>query len=173
MATEFICQHCGEQKPANIRLKGSQQYCDSRECQRARKAAWQKSKMATDPEYRDHQTKALSDWQKERPLHQYQKEYRDCHPEYVQRNRELQKNRNHKRSSRLACQKIVKMDSFQNPQPEKSTSYIMCPYKLDASGKIVKMDSLVVQLVNLQESINRALFLNGKRSAEYIYVNSR
>jgi hypothetical protein len=161
MATTFFCQHCNEPKPANHRLKGHQSYCDAPKCQRARKAAWQKSKMATDPAYRTQQTEALHDWQKEWPLHQYQKEYRDSHPEYVQRNRELQKNRNQKRSSRLACLKIVKMDAFQNPTPEKSTSYIMNPYKLDASGKIVKMDSLVVQLVNLQEPINRALLLNG------------
>jgi hypothetical protein len=161
MATTFICQHCNESKPANHRLKGHQLYCNAPKCQRARKATWQKGKMATDPQYRAQQTEALHDWQKEWPLHQYQKEYRDSHPEYVQRNRELQKNRNQKRSSRLACLKIVKMDAFQNPTPEKSISYIMNPYKVDASGKIVKMDSLVVQLVNLQEPINRALLLNG------------
>lgn len=160
MATEFICQHCGELKPANIRLKGHQCYCNAKECQRAGRATRQKKKMATDPVYRQQQITALHDWQKKRPLHQYQKEYRDSHPEYVQRNRELQKTRNQKRSSCLACQKIVKMYSFQNLKPEKSNSYIMCPYKLDASGKIVKMDSLVVQLLDLQEPISRALRLN-------------
>ncbi len=161
MATEFICRHCGELKPANIRLKGHQCYCNAKECQRAGRAARQKTKMAIDPVYREQQIAALHDWQKKRALHQYQKEYRDSHPEYAQRNRELQKTRNQKRSSRLACQKIVKMYSLQNLQPEKSTSYVMRPYKLDASGKFVKMDSLVIQLVNLQEPISRALHLNG------------
>jgi hypothetical protein len=65
--------------------------------------------------------------------------------------------RNQRRSSRLACLKIVKMDAFQNPSSEKTTSYIMSPYKLDASGKIVKMDSLVVQLIDLQQPIHKLL----------------
>jgi len=160
MATTFICRHCRELKPVNHRLKGHQQYCDAPACQRARKAAWQKSKIAADPLYRAQQIEALCDWRKKRPLHQYQKEYRDSHPEYVQRNRELQKNRNQKRSSRLACLKIVKMDAYQNPISEKPASYIMKPYKVDASGKIVKMDALFVQLTNLQEPIGQALLRN-------------
>ena len=155
--TTFICKHCHELKPANIRLKGHQLYCDSLECQRARKAAWQKSKVATDPQYHTQQSEALRDWRKKKPLDQYQKEYRQNHPEYVQRNRELQKVRNQKRSSRLACLKIVKMDAYQNPSSEKSTSYIMKPYKLDASGKIVKMDALLVQLTDLQQPIYEIL----------------
>jgi hypothetical protein len=157
MATQLICKHCDEQKQANIRLKGHQQYCDKPECQRARKAAWQKNRIATDPQYHAQQAEAVRIWRQKKPLDQYQKQYRQNHPEYVQRNRELQKLRNQKHSSRLACLKIVKMDAFHNPPSEKSTSYIMNPYKLDASGKIVKMDALVVQLIDLQQPIYKLL----------------
>ena len=153
MATTFICINCRQLKPANIRLKGKQEYCGAAECQRARKAAWQKEKMARDPEYHSQQSECVHKWRKKRPCDQYQKQYRQDHPEYVKKNRELQIIRNRKRAVLLSFQKIVKMDAFSLPQIEKSNTCIMKPFMVDESGKIVKMDALLAQITYLQTDI--------------------
>ena len=49
---------------------------------------------------RKYQKKSQSDqkvWRKKYPVDQYQRDYREAHPEYVTRNRELQRKRNKKR----------------------------------------------------------------------------
>ena len=156
MAKKFVCKNCHQLKPVNIRLKGNQGYCDAKKCQRARKAAWQKQKMANDPNYRAKQIECLNKWRKKRPLDKYQKQYRQQHPEYVKRNRQLQRIRNSKRDRQLAYKKIVKMDALKKPS-EKSNAYIMNPYRMDESGKIVKMDALIVQLTDLQTNVQQIL----------------
>ena len=59
MSTTFICQNCHQKKSADPCQKGKHRYCDEEACQRARKAAWQRDKMANDPVYharqKDHQ----------------------------------------------------------------------------------------------------------------------
>lgn len=158
----FTCTNCGEKKQANPRLKGDQKYCGDQPCQRARKAEYQRTKMAKDADYRAKQIACVKKWQKHRPLHQYMKEYRENHPEYVERNRLLQRIRNQKRhwQADLARQyeKIVKMDTFES-QSIKTTTYIMTPYEMDTFGKIVKMDAFLVELKALQP--DSASFLQG------------
>jgi len=145
MAKKIICKNCGKKIPANIRLKGCQEYCGDPACQRARKAAWQRAKMANEADYRARQKLCLEKWRKDKPAHKYQNQYRQDHPDYVSVNREKQKVRNQKRRDQTSQEKIVKMDALQT-QPEKTMSYIMTSYKMDASKKIVKMDTLFVQL---------------------------
>jgi hypothetical protein len=150
----FRCKNCGARKPANPRLKGNQNYCRESKCQRARKADWQRNKLAKDAEYRDQQKENLEQWRKKKPADQYQRHYREQHPEYVRRNREQQRIRNRKHRTTVSEKKIVKMDAFGNPI-EKSTTYIMKPYSMDRHGKIVKMDTLIVQLQPFQEPSSR------------------
>ena len=138
----FICACCGKQKLANPKLKGSQFYCGDHDCQKARKAAWQRQKMASDPEYRADQKEGLKKWRKNRPLDQYQKQYRQCHPEYVEWNRQAQKLRNQKRS-KTSSEMIVKMDALTDL---KTDTYLLTPLRKNRAGKIVKMDALLVEL---------------------------
>jgi hypothetical protein len=149
MQTTIKCNNGGHEVPANFRLKGDQQYCGDPECQRARKRAWQKNKMATDKKYRRKQIACLVRWRKEHALHRYQKQYRNNHPEYVEKNREKQRLRNDKRRAQRVhftpVEKIVKMDAFQN-QSIKSGVYWLAPCAMDTSQKIVKMDALLVEL---------------------------
>jgi len=149
MAKTIICKNCGKEKPANIRLKGAQEYCGDPDCQRARKAAWQRAKKAKDGDYRYRQEQCAKNWRENKPAHKYQNQYRQNHPGYVAKNREQQRVRNQKRRDQAGQQKIVKMDALQN-QPEKTMAYIMTQYKMDASKKIVKMDTLLVQLKAFQ-----------------------
>jgi hypothetical protein len=94
MQIKLLCKNGGHEVDANPRLKGNQLYCGDPECQRARKRAWQKNKMATDRKYRRKQIAGLVRWRKEHALHRYQKQYRLDHPEYVEKNREKQRLRN-------------------------------------------------------------------------------
>jgi hypothetical protein len=148
MQSTFICQHCRKEKPSNPRLKGHQRYCGEAGCQRARKRVWQQERMACDESYRQRQKACLQAWRKKRLLHDYQRQYRESHPEYVAQNRRQQLRRNRKRSQaeKLSeSEKIVKMDALQR-RSIKSGTYLLCPYDMEASEKIVKMDALVVEL---------------------------
>ena len=149
MKKTFICKSCHKQKPVNIRLIVPQQYCGDAPCQRARKADWQRQKKATDADYRAQQQQDVRHWQQHKPLHRYMSQYRQDHPDYVAQNRDRQKVRNQKRRLELQQQKIVNMDALIK-QLEKSTIYLMTPYQVDASQKIVKMDTLLVQLTVFQ-----------------------
>jgi hypothetical protein len=65
------------------------QYCNRKDCQRVRKRRWQRQKMKNDPEYRDNQRDAQQCWMEQN--RDYWRRYRDQHPEYVKRNRLLQR----------------------------------------------------------------------------------
>lgn len=145
MKKTIICKNCGQQKLANIRLKGKQQYCGDSDCQRARKAAWQRENMEKDADYRNRQQQSVKRWQQQYPWHRYMHQYRQEHPDYVNDNRKKQTVRNQQCRQRANQKKIVKMDALSN-QPEKTMNFIMTPFKMDASKTIVKMDALFVQL---------------------------
>ena len=98
------CCQCGEYFIHDPRQK-NQRYCSKKGCQRARKAAWQRKKMKSDPDYRANQKQSQSDWQNKNA--DYWKRYRGSHPEQANRNRHLQRIRNKRRH----CQGIVKMDA--------------------------------------------------------------
>jgi len=160
MSAKFICKSCELEKEPNRCLKGIQQYCRDPECQRVRKRAWQKKKLATDAQYREEHCTAQKRWCKQRPLHRYQAHYRQTHPKYVERNRDRQRWRNAKRRQRAATvEPIVKMDA---PSNIKSGTYLLTPYApVDASPKIVKMDAFVVQLQLLPRD-NRPRLASGR-----------
>ena len=56
------CAHCGCRFIPNPRIK-NQRYCGSIQCQRARKASWQRRKLATDPDYQADKKEGQRDWQ--------------------------------------------------------------------------------------------------------------
>ena len=87
----FTCKGCDQKKLANPRLKGQQEYCGDAACQRARKTAWQKKRMAENASYQAKQTACVKKWRTSRPLYQYQRAYRETHPEYIAMNRQKQK----------------------------------------------------------------------------------
>ena len=80
-------------------------------------------------------------WRNTYPAHEYQKEYRANHPEYVIRNRELQKERNKKPQKDMSPM-IVKTYAL-SPQPLKDGVYTGFEVK---SGKIVKTYALMAQM---------------------------
>jgi hypothetical protein len=143
MQNTFICKGCNTAKPINPKLKGNQKYCGDRKCQRKRKAAWQKHKMTTDVNYKQSQQELVQQWRVNKPAHKYQSQYRKNHPSYVTINRDKQRIRNQQRRVKLFEEVIVKMDALTFKEP---MICAMTPVEMDATGKIVKMDTLLVQL---------------------------
>ncbi|RLD68421.1 MAG: hypothetical protein DRI98_11835 [Bacteroidetes bacterium] len=79
-----------------------QSYCNAPECKQAKKSARKKERYQTDPSYRQRHLDRQKLWRSNRPAHEYQKQYRESHPEYVDLNRELQTKRNCRRKNRTA-----------------------------------------------------------------------
>jgi hypothetical protein len=138
------CCRCGSYFIPDPRQKNPR-YCSAKVCQRARKAAWQREKMVSDPEYRANQKQSQADWLSRNP--DYWKRYREAHPEQVERNRALQKVRNKRRPSRRVAEKdvslIAKMDASRSGESSAGSwlpgSFWMVPV-------IAKMDALKVLL---------------------------
>ena len=107
------------------------QYCNRKDCQRVRKIRWQRQKMKNDPEYRDNQRDAQQCWIEQN--RDYWRRYRDQHPEYVKRNRLLQRERDRRRRIR----DLAKMDTSDQLSLVKPGSYYLIP----AKGKLAKMDT--------------------------------
>ena len=80
-------------------------------------------------------------WRDTFPAHEYQKEYRENHSDYVQRNRELQKERNKNRQKDLTPM-IVKTYAL-SPQPLQDGVYT--GFEVE-NGKIVKTYALMAQM---------------------------
>jgi hypothetical protein len=101
------CCCCGQPfqpRPQNP----TQTFCSQPACQRARKRAWQRSKRATDPDYRANDQAAQRAWAQAHPG--YWRAWRERHPESVVRNREAQGRRNARRRGALGV--IAKEDAW-------------------------------------------------------------
>jgi hypothetical protein len=103
MPCKMRCVHCQCFFVPNPRAK-TQRFCANTACQRARKAQWQRAKMATDPDYRANQRDCQQRWAAQHP--QYWRQYRQQHAAYCERNRLLQQHRDGKRRARA----LAKMD---------------------------------------------------------------
>jgi len=106
------CVNCGTFFiPRNCK----QNYCTKAECQRARKAAWQRYKLKYDDDYRTQQHLSQQKWLQTNPG--YYRSYRRRNPDKVKRNRALQTIRNrrkrhcHSRKNLADNALIAKMDA--------------------------------------------------------------
>lgn len=111
-------------------------YCSRKECQRFRKRRWQSEKMKTDPDYCKNQQESHQCWREQN--HDYFQRYRAKNPQYVTRNRLLQKLRDQKRRDRS---NLAKMDSLNPLYPVKPGRYHLIP----AKDGLAKMDSISLQ----------------------------
>jgi len=106
---EIPCVHCGK---FFIPRNRDQNYCTEADCQRARKAAWQRYKMKTDVDYRTQQQLSNEKWAIKTPG--YWTRYRQRNPDKAERNRALQhiRNRRNRQSDQDALfPMIAKMDA--------------------------------------------------------------
>ena len=140
MPTKGRCNHCHkhfDKRPQNP----NQKYCLRSACQKARKRAWQKKKMQSDPQYRENQRDAGRRWRENNP--DYQREYRERNQEYTERNRIQQRVRNQRRMKPSAQDSIVKMDAS---DPNNFVNPGRYELRRIVHGKIVEMDASIVEI---------------------------
>ena len=111
-----------------------QKYCPTSDCQRERRRFWQKVKRESDPDYRDNQARAQQAWLERNP--DYWREYRRTHPEYRERNRLLQRERNDQRTKSL----IARMDGSMPELPLTSGIYRISRMRLCRNCKDGRVD---------------------------------
>lgn len=140
MIETFCCRHCGNVVPRNPRLKIKQKYCSEKDCQKVRMRSWKRRQYARDRAYREKSREQQRTWRKSYPADQYQKKYRDSHPGYVARNRELQRERNKKRRA-TPVSMIVKTNALVL-QPQGDGAYLLSKVKKNI---IVNRNALSLQ----------------------------
>jgi hypothetical protein len=137
-----FCRSCG--KELRLGAKSRQFFCASAECQRERRRRWQQTKRKSDPDYKENQSSAQKAWAKRNS--NYWSKYRSSHPNYRERNRKFQQERNRKRNS----DSIAKMDTNRQNSQDLSGLYLMTPLK----DGIAKMDTLIVEIKVISRSSN-------------------
>jgi hypothetical protein len=132
MNRQSRCAHCRRRFVPNPRSK-TQRFCSHTPCQRARKAQWQRDKMATDPDYQANQRDARRAWQNRHRT--YWRQYRQRHLAYRERNRLLQQHRDQSRR----VKPLAKMEASRSISFVKPGIYHLIP----ATGEhLAKMDAL-------------------------------
>ena len=135
-----LCVYCGDLFDPSPRHK-SQIACRKQECQRAKKAEWQRQEMKIDPVYWESQRISQKQWARANPG--YWKKYRKDHPEKARRNRILQTLRNKKaRSIDLDHSLIAKMDASKGDNFQPLGQFWLIPV-------IAKMDALKVNITKI------------------------
>jgi hypothetical protein len=110
---------------------------------------WKKRQYTRDKTFRKRCLEGQKEWRKKYPADQYQRDYREAHPEYKMRNRELQSKRNKKRLKDQSTM-IVKTDALLL-QPREDGVYTLLKIK---KNMIVNRNAL-----SLQPSIDGAYAL--------------
>jgi len=155
-----ICLHCKSHfKPS--KYHHNQKYCNNKECQKFRKALWQKDKIQKDPSYKANQKDATLCWRNKNPS--YYHDYRKKHTEYTSNNRKksrerYQRLRFHTRKNPNPVQKqdFAKMDVASSQLPVKSGRYKLLPLGIT---DFAKMDAAIVQLIAIDEVTKNEEFL--------------
>ena len=141
---QIPCFYCGDFFDPSPRHK-NQTACKKTKCQRAKKAAWQRHRIKTDPIYSANQKSSQQQWINSNPG--YWKKYRKKNPEKAERNRITQAMRNRKaRSSPDATQMdlslIAKMDASKSDNFQILGQFWLLPV-------IAKMDALKVNIIKI------------------------
>jgi hypothetical protein len=141
---QILCVYCGDFFEPSSRHK-NQTACKKVKCQRAKKAAWQRHKLKTDPIYAANQKSSQQQWIKANPG--YWKQYRKKNPQQAERNRIGQAMRNRKARSSSDVTKmdqvlIAKMDASKFDNFQILGQFWLLPV-------IAKMDALKVNIIKI------------------------
>jgi hypothetical protein len=130
------CVACGQSFQPRPQVP-QQSYCAAPDCQRERRRQWQRLKLQSDPDYQDNQMRAQQAWGQRNP--DYWRGYRLSHPDYVERNRALQ----HERNTKTQASHVAKMDASSALHPLPSGMYHL---RLVTNGGVAKMDVWTVEI---------------------------
>jgi len=136
-----ICIYCKSPFRPHQKVPG-QKVCFNHNCQKTRRKEWQRKKIQNDDDYKKNQAIAQKAWAARNP--EYWKNYRSAHPEYVERNRRLQKRRNIRYRYNLNLSKndpkmIGKMDDLTDKSHINSGYYTLYPISTERNAKMDKM----------------------------------
>lgn len=136
-----LCLNCYDFFLPSPRHK-SQTYCMKPECRRAKKAAWKRTKMKTDPQFSREQHLSNQKWVNNNPG--YWTDYRKRKPEKAERNRILQRIRNQRRrANKLADPPLIaKVDASKTNKFGLIGQFWLVPV-------IAKVDALKVNIVEI------------------------
>lgn len=123
-----------------------QKFCSAPKCQRERRRRGQRNTRKKDPDYKDNQVRAQQAWNKRNSS--YWREYRRAHPEYIERNQLLQRERSYKRKMKL----IAKTGVSPLDTPVPSGIYRLVPV---AQTGIAKMDVWTLEIKFLSNTYNQ------------------
>jgi hypothetical protein len=142
-----VCLNCYDFFLPSPRHK-NQIYCMKPECRRAKKAAWKRIKIKTDPQFSREQHLSNQKWVNNNPG--YWTDYRKRKPEKAERNRILQRIRNQRRRANKQQSGIANPPLIAKVDASK-------PNKFGLIGQfwlvpvIAKVDALKVNIVELSE----------------------
>ena len=109
-----ICPVC--QEPFFTKRNPTQCYCHRKECQRFRKNQWRRGKRRQDVDYRENQRQAQHRWRQQHTG--YWRDYRAARPDYCERNREQQRQRDARRRQSVEMSvtspDLAKSDAFKS-----------------------------------------------------------
>lgn len=138
------CACCGCYFRPEPRVKG-QRYCGKRRCQQARKNKWQRQKLKIDIDHQSTKQESQQVWLESNEG--YWKRYRHKNPNYVERNRQLQRVRDRRRSdaakNRLDFADLAKKDALASFFVEDTMRYFLLP----AADNLAKKDMIMVKIV--------------------------
>jgi hypothetical protein len=138
---QIPCVHCGIFfTPRNK----CQSWCGKPECQKARKADWQRNKLRIDPIYKESQVLSQQKWLQNNPG--YWKAYRLGNPEKAERNKMMQKVRNRRQRVKTDAESetkpglIAKMDARKSDKDRLSGYFWLVPViaKMDATKIFIR-----------------------------------
>lgn len=133
------CKACGEDFRPHPQVP-MQTYCSTSECQRERRRRSQQKKRLDDPNYLGNDSDYNKYWATKNL--DYWKRYRESHPDYVDRNRQMQQNRNQKQRDAKIAKVDVSALNFSLP----SGRYRLTPV---TGHEIANEDSWIVEITAL------------------------
>lgn len=134
-----ICAACG--KPFTPRpQKPQQEYCSLIKCQTKRRYLWQQKKLQEDKFHKENQDAAQQAWVARNP--DYWKNYRETHPEYVEQNRNLQR----QRDAKAKGESLAKSDVSKQFGTLQAGVYFLRPVKQTG---LAKKDVWIVEITLL------------------------
>jgi hypothetical protein len=143
----ILCHNCLEFFPPSPRHK-HQKYCMEPACRRAKKAAWKRLKMDTDPKFKKDQYLINKKWAQNHPG--YWKAYLSRNPKKAERNRALQTIRNRLRAekrknrARTDTKVIAKVDASISSHFTLVGRFFLVPV-------IAKVDALKVNIFEISK----------------------
>src|ERR1017187_3709101 len=133
------CIACGEDFRPHPQVP-MQTYCSAAECQRERRRCSQQKKRREDPDYRENDTRCNKDWAVQNS--EYWKQYREKHPDYADRNRQMQQNRNQKQRDAKIAKVGVSALNFVLPSGRYRLTHV-------TADEIANEDSWIVEITAL------------------------